>query len=439
MKMRDVLLIRGVRLIRLSFLWTALMLVAACSGDGGGNSGNDSGDGGQPSGTFVIAGQVTLDGNGLQGVTISLSGTSVSQRVTDVGGSYSFEGAGNGGYTITPTLTGYRFTPASRNITINGIDVTGQDFAATDESLSPPSSGTVILPDTGQTTCYNASGFVISCAGTGLDGAYTINPMSYRDGGDGTVVDAVTGLVWQKDSPDNTKTWQEAASYCTGLTLAGQSDWRLPSMKELMSIVDYSVRLDPNYPLPAITAEFFPDTRKDGYWSSTASANRSDGAWYVDFSSGVVISTVTNDDLFVRCLRGAESGQPNLVANANGTVTDERTGLLWQQTASGAMTWESATSYCEGLSLGGFNDWRLPNIKELESLVDEGRYSPAFDGAFFPDAGPNDYYLSSTQWGRRFEAYPYVIALWQVGSGDGRVSQLLSNGKVRCVRRANDS
>ena len=73
------------------------------------------------------------------------------------------------------------------------------------------------------------------------------------------------------------------------------------------------------------------------------------------------------------------------VVNGDGTVTDTSTMLIWQQQTAGSMTWEAAISYCEGLSLGGHDDWRLPNTNELQSLVDYTRYYPAIDTAAFPD------------------------------------------------------
>jgi len=80
---------------------------------------------------------------------------------------------------------------------------------------------------------------------------------------------------------------------------------------------------------------------------------------------------------------------------AAGTVTDNITGLVWQkQDDAAAKTWESAISYCEGLSLGGFTDWRLPNVKELSSLVDDSRTNPSIDPLFTSTI--SSYYLSST-------------------------------------------
>jgi len=81
--------------------------------------------------------------------------------------------------------------------------------------------------------------------------------------------------------------------------------------------------------------------------------------------------------------------------NGDGTVTDNNTGLIWQQGEGGQKTWEDAISYCEGLSLAGYTDWRLPNIKELESITDDTLYDPAIDTNFFPDAYAS-YYRSST-------------------------------------------
>ena len=122
------------------------------------------------------------------------------------------------------------------------------------------------LPDTGQTTCYDTAGNVISCASTGQDGAYNINPMSYTDNGNGTVTDNNTGLMWQKQDDGNRYNWYQAsgtynAAYnptsqdvCGSLTLGSHSDWRLPTKKELMSIVNYGIPP----PGPMINDHLFP-------------------------------------------------------------------------------------------------------------------------------------------------------------------------------------
>jgi hypothetical protein len=110
------------------------------------------------------------------------------------------------------------------------------------------------LPDTGQTKCYQVVlPFEIPCDGTGQDGAYTINPPSYSDKGNGTVTDNNTGLMWQKEDDNQIYNWYQASgtydatynpssqSVCGSLNLGDHTDWRLPTNRELMSIVDYSI------------------------------------------------------------------------------------------------------------------------------------------------------------------------------------------------------
>jgi hypothetical protein len=109
------------------------------------------------------------------------------------------------------------------------------------------------LPDTGQTKCYRGVSPYdeIPCAGTGQDGEYNINPMSFTYKGNGTVTDNRTGLVWQQAEP-GLMNWQGALDYCNGLELDNKTDWQLPNIKELESLVD-----DARY-IPAIDTNFFP-------------------------------------------------------------------------------------------------------------------------------------------------------------------------------------
>lgn len=126
--------------------------------------------------------------------------------------------------------------------------------------------------------------------------------ISYTNNGNGTITDNVTGLMWQKEGDNMEKTWADAGTYCDSLTLAGHSGWRLPSKKELMSIVD---RNSPK-PGPTINITYFPNTYADYYWSSTTSAYSTDGAWCVYFGYGNVGGYGKSGLNYVRCVRGGQ-------------------------------------------------------------------------------------------------------------------------------------
>jgi hypothetical protein len=193
----------------------------------------------------------------------------------------------------------------------------------------------------------------------------------------------------------------------------GYTDWRLPTIKELFYIVDFSV---PS-PGPTINSWYFPKTRTDGlYWSSTTNAYRTDSAWGVDFYGGYCTCTNGNKDnqYYARAVRGGQSGSFDSAGdglpaesstaaghysdNGDGTISDSSTGLMWQQGTAGRMmsSWEQALAYCENLNLGGHTDWRLPTIKEIHSLVDYSRYNPAVNTTYFLDTQPSSLYWSST-------------------------------------------
>lgn len=130
---------------------------------------------------------------------------------------------------------------------------------------------------------------------------------AFVDNGNGTVTDTATGLMWRQASADTNgggpdyMNWQSALAYCENLTFAGHSDWRLPNIQELRSIVDYSTYS------PAIDTSAFPDTVSLNYWSSTTYAQYSDDAWRVTFSSGIDNYGHKSNGLYVRAVRGGQS------------------------------------------------------------------------------------------------------------------------------------
>lgn len=160
------------------------------------------------------------------------------------------------------------------------------------------------LPDTGQATCFGGSG-VIECATAscgGQDGAYDTGCSSvgrFVDNADGTVTDACTGLMWQQTSAANDMVWCDALAYCEALILSGYTDWRLPSVRELQSIVDYGTLL------PAIDAVF--GATGILYWSSTSYQDDPGGAaFFVGFDVGNVNTWPKSVGARVRAVRTAE-------------------------------------------------------------------------------------------------------------------------------------
>ena len=159
------------------------------------------------------------------------------------------------------------------------------------------------LPDTGQDKCYDLDGNEIVCGSgyPGQDAEYATGcGPSYTDNGDGTVTDECTGLMWQQEDDDTTRTWADALLYCENFELAGYSDWRLPNRRELESLVDVQNGL-------SINTEYFPNSNSGAHWSSSSVVVDPDRAWEIIFGSGFEAGFVqsypkTAND-FTRCVR----------------------------------------------------------------------------------------------------------------------------------------
>jgi len=124
---------------------------------------------------------------------------------------------------------------------------------------------------------------------------------NFTDNYDGTVTDTSTGLMWQQ-TVSSIYSWEQSLAYCEDLNLGGYTDWRLPTIKELRSIVDYS-RYD-----PSINMNYFPNTVSGFYWSSTASAFNTSYAWSLNFGYGFDNDCTKKDSNYVRAVRGGQSG-----------------------------------------------------------------------------------------------------------------------------------
>ena len=316
-------------------------------------------------------------------------------------------------------------------------------------AVTPLASAAFFLPDTGQDQCYDGSN-IVDCSGTGQDGAYSINPMSYTDNKDGTVTDNNTGLMWQKCSAGQdgdtcnsgsatTLTWAQAQDACGSLTRGTILTGGFPR-RRLMGIVDYGV----SYPGPTIDTTYFPNTvagSSSHYWTSLSYGGNPDvsNAWYVTFDYGSVYNQDKGTAYYVRCVRGEEADE-QFKDNGNGTVTDNLTGLVWQKTESkdGTKPWADAISYCEGLSLGGHTDWRLPNVKELESLTDDNRLNPAINALFHLGSTVKRHWTSTSL--ASDPTYAWYVSFYDgtaVSFEGGSIKSNSSTYYYRCVRAGN--
>lgn len=286
-----------------------------------------------------------------------------------------------------------------------------------------------IWPDTGQTKCYNDTD-EIPCPAPGdpfygQDAQYQGPVRSYTVLGGGTMIqDNVTGLIWEKPiddwdpysqlykpnylfrsfwcdpNPDtnggNTGTcvidfdpecfnnpdcwgWDTKVliDQLNSSNFGGNSDWRLPTIMELASLVDNGraeITIDPVFSF------------QGGYslHSATSTLPIGDQSYDVSFQEGLInISDGYgdykgyNDSYGAMAVRGGQNTNINrYVDNNDGTVTDNTTCLQWQkipqviESGQGGVTWQRALEIAENLTLAGKSDWRLPDINELTSLAD---------------------------------------------------------------------
>jgi hypothetical protein len=174
------------------------------------------------------------------------------------------------------------------------------------------------------------------------------------------------------------------------------------------------------------------DIHQPEYWSSTTRVEYPSHAWYVSFGNGGMYIKDKNDKFYVRCIRGgSESDIWSLSFSiiGDGTVVHQTTGLTWQQEDDDTVrNWEQALNNCESKTLGGYSDWRLPNIKELNTVVNYSRVYPSINSTVFQNTKFSDYWSSTTSYGDN---------AWVIGFDHGGTSS--SNSKnstfyVRCIR-----
>ncbi len=248
------------------------------------------------------------------------------------------------------------------------------------------------LPDTGENTGYTNT--------FGEDNDYNIHTPFFTDNSDGTVTDTVTGLMWQ-GTDGGEMTIENALLYCDTLTLGGYTNWRLPDAHESFSILNHQ------YANPSLDATVFTTTGAEYWWTRIRQANDTNKVWATNAGGGIgnhpkteTISAGGTKKFHVRAVRDLNTPQqiPNhFTDNSDGTVTDNLTGLIWQKSPfADTLTWEEALNYADTLSLNGLTDWRLPNIKELQSINDESRINPSLNTAYFNTGNAKKYWSSTT-------------------------------------------
>jgi len=324
------------------------------------------------------------------------------------------------------------------------------------------------LADTNQRSCYDVTSLLDPCPTQvdtfyGQDAQYgwdTSHDSSLRYSRaepvkhEPVVEDLVTGLVWQgcaagltglacdTGTPD-TILWTEAPGWCEALDWAGFTDWRLPDPYELASLVDRQIYE------PSIDVTAFPATPADYFWTLSTTAASADYAWAVSFSYGTLREYGKNGTYYVRCVRGVPAPQAarftvSSPAANQPVVQDLVTGLVWQGCANGQtgticefgdpvpVTWGDALAECEGLDWGTYTDWRLPNIIELESIVDPASYNPCIDKtAFTMNASMSWFWASTTYPGDGMGGFAWAVG-FDYGRSYGEVKS--GTGQVRCVR-----
>jgi len=282
----------------------------------------------------------------------------------------------------------------------------------TSDPVPTSSAKTYAIVDTNQNTCYNSStGQAETCTGGGSDADYSGNQPDYTLTDNGlTVTDNVTGLIWTQSTDINNdsvvnyddKLYQsEAVSYCQDLKLADRDDWRLPNIKEAYSLILFSGK-DPSSYQGSDTSDLvlfiddifdraFGDLNSvndriiDGQYASTSlyvstTMNGDATMFGVNYVDGRIKGYPTSmKEYYVRCVTGNTNyGINDYVDNSDQTISDNATGLMWQQNDAESRNWDDAISQCEAATTASHFDWRLPNAKELQSILDYSR-SPDTD------------------------------------------------------------
>jgi hypothetical protein len=287
-------------------------------------------------------------------------------------------------------------------------------------SQHPAETPAYCVVDTGQSRIFSDRGQLLMAPGAGepffgQNGFYQGAKPSYRDNGDGTVSDLNTGLTWVQERGAKV-TWKAAATGASACRIGGHADWRLPTIKDLYSLIDFNGGFHPEGgSKPYLDTKYFRFSYGDASkgerpidcqdWSATqyvsTTMNGDPTVFGVNFADGRIKgypkqmrgpNGSRETRLYVRYVRGnPRYGKNDFRDNHDGTISDRATGLMWSKADSQAgMDWQSALAWIQARNAEkylGYADWRLPHAKELQSIVDYARapavtHSPAIDPIF---------------------------------------------------------
>jgi len=291
------------------------------------------------------------------------------------------------------------------------------------------------VKQTGQTKSYDDTGEVTD-GSVKDDGYYQAGVAidTERDDELEVVTDHYTGLIWEDDSNVSVSTSLkidgvvDLDAVCAARSTGGYSDWRFPSLYELLAFTNFSTSLYYDKQVTNIASFLVSDT----YAGETF-------AWGLS-QSGIYRKSLTFGS--VRCVRGDGLDMATTTLTRDDEteiVTDTKTGLMWQDTEDNStMNWYAAIDHCEASELGGYDDWRLPNFLEMASVTD---FDAGTIKTGFVNRNGFDYYWSSTTSITGNSVYDYR-AFYYIFNYDGSnrrysdyaYSKTEGSFKVTCVR-----
>jgi hypothetical protein len=270
------------------------------------------------------------------------------------------------------------------------------------------SYGGPLLLETDQTDCYNDVGKEVECRGSGQDGEMRPKPAGAGkrfDIRNDIIKDRCTDLTWSRNaSPaELPMTWAEAFDYVSSLNDASYSgirQWRLPFRRELYSLISYQ------YFNPALPGKDpFTDVFSGYYWTASPASRLMNQAWYIHLGGGRVYRGMKDGSYMVWPVAGSpvEEHLPTKRFNfTDNILRDHYTKRMWLKQDNHLafpVKWNEAFDIISEMKqqyAGGYSDWRLPNIRELESLVDLNRHSPALKPAPLIGKVAEGYWSSTT-------------------------------------------